>query len=138
MEQTGSNVFVVYLISVFAFIAIDYIWLAKVSPKLYRENIGHLMAEKPNLKAALLFYAVFLVGLSYFVLWPALELRSIGNIVIPAVIYGLTTYATFDLTSQAVFKKWPRKITIIDLAWGTLLTLATSVVTYTVATSILS
>jgi len=137
MDQTVASVSVVYLISVVAFIVIDYVWLAKVSPKLYKENIGHLMAEKPNLKAALLFYAIFLAGLSYFVLWPALELESLGSVVIPAAFFGLVTYATFDLTSQAVFKKWPRKITIIDLAWGTLLTLTTSVVTYEVAMAFL-
>ncbi len=137
MEVTVANAIVVFLVSIVAFIGIDYVWLAKVSPKLYKENIGHLMADKPNLKAALLFYLIFLSGLSYFVIWPALEIDSIASLLFPSALFGLVTYATFDLTAQAVFKKWPAKITVIDLLWGTLLSVATSVVTYAVSMALL-
>jgi len=38
-------------------------------------------------------------------------------------------YATYDLTNQATMKDWPVTITLIDLAWGTFITAATSAIT---------
>jgi uncharacterized membrane protein len=35
---------------------------------------------------------------------------------------GLITYATYDLTNLATVKDWPLIITVIDLAWGMVLT----------------
>lgn len=33
-------------------------------------------------------------------------------------IFGLVTYATYDLTNLATIKDWPLIVTIVDLAWG--------------------
>ena len=40
-----------YLIAFIIFLAIDAIWLGLVAPKFYKAQIGHLMADKPNLLA---------------------------------------------------------------------------------------
>ena len=39
---------------------------------------------------------------------------------------GLVMYATYDLTNLATLRDWPLKITLIDLAWGSFVTGATS------------
>ncbi|MDD4211451.1 MAG: DUF2177 family protein, partial [Clostridia bacterium] len=39
-------------------------------------------------------------------------------------------YATYDLTNLATINKWPLKITIIDLAWGSFVCSATATLTY--------
>ena len=44
-----------YLLSIGSLLAIDSLWLVKVAPKFYKSNIGHLMAQNPNLLAAGLF-----------------------------------------------------------------------------------
>jgi uncharacterized membrane protein len=124
------KILLVYLLSFGVFLAIDSVWLVKVSPKLYKDNIGHLMSDKPQLWAALLFYVIFMAGLLTFVVIPALNDKSIAHAAIYGAIFGLVTYATFDLTSQAVFKGWPIKITILDLLWGTSLTAIVSVIVY--------
>jgi uncharacterized membrane protein len=41
-------------------------------------------------------------------------------------MFGLVTYATYDLTNLATLKAWPVTITVIDLIWGTLVTAVTS------------
>ncbi len=124
----------IYILAAAVFTVIDFVWLTKVAPKLYKDNIGHLMADRPNVAAAVAFYAIFLIGLLVFVIAPALTKQSIGYAVGYGALFGLVTYATFDLTSQAVFRDWPTKITLIDMTWGVILCTAVSAVTYYLAT----
>ncbi len=133
MDITVLKLVWIYVVGALSFIAVDAVWLTKISPKLYKENIGHLMADKPNLLSAGLFYVIFLIGLLAFVVVPALNKGSWQYALGFGALFGLVTYATFDLTSQAVFKDWPVKITIIDLIWGTILCASVSIITYFVA-----
>ena len=41
---------------------------------------------------------------------------------VKAALFGLITYATYDLTNLATVKDWPLVITIVDLIWGMVLT----------------
>ena len=111
-----------YFIAFSSLLGIDALWLTKIAPALYKKNIGHLMAEKPNLLAAGLFYVIYIAGAVYFVIYPAFLDKSPIQALLRGALLGLVSYATFDLTSQAVFKNWPTRITIIDLIWGTILT----------------
>lgn len=119
-----------YIIAFIVFLAIDAVWLGLVAPKFYKSQIGHLMAEKPNFIAALVFYLIFIGGLVYFVLMPALDEESFSKVVIGCMLFGFITYATYDLTNLATLKNWPLLVTGIDLLWGTVLSLSVSVVTY--------
>lgn len=47
--------------------------------------------------------------------------QSVSMIFVTGMIFGLVTYGTYDLTNQATIKDWPIIITIVDLAWGSLL-----------------
>ena len=98
---------------------VDSAWLLVIAPKFYRDNIGFIMAETPNLFAAGLFYLIFIFGLVYFVINPGMAEKRIRDVAIKGGIFGLVTYATFDLTNQSVIKGWPWIVTIIDLIWGT-------------------
>lgn len=80
------------------------------------------MADKPNLGAAGLFYLIYITGLVVFVVQPAVQKESIMYAASRGALFGLVAYATFDLTSLAVLKNWPVKITVIDLIWGSVLT----------------
>jgi uncharacterized membrane protein len=114
-------------------IALDALWLTKISPKLYKEQIGHLMAEKPNLAAAGLFYVIYIIGVVIFVVQPAVEQKSVMYALTRGALFGFVAYATFDLTSLAVLKDWPLKITVIDLIWGSTLTAGVSVIATAIA-----
>lgn len=111
-----------YGFAIASLVGIDSLWLAKIAPKLYKDNIGHLMAEKPNLFAAGLFYVIYIAGAVYFVIYPAFTDKSVTQALFRGALLGLVAYSTFDLTGQAVFKNWPTKITVIDMLWGTVLT----------------
>lgn len=110
-----------YALTLFSFLALDSLWLGILAPAFYRQHIGHLMADQPNWVAAALFYLIFIGGLVYFAVLPGAERASPRLGALRGAIYGLVTYATFDLTSHALFKDWPAIVTVVDLLWGTVL-----------------
>ena len=112
------------------FLAVDMIWLVFISRKFYASKLGYLMRDPVNWTAALIFYAVFVVGILFFVISPALEKQSLGYAVLAGALFGLVTYATYDLTNLATIKDWPAIITVVDLAWGTTLSALVSLVGY--------
>lgn len=118
-----------YLIALVVFTLIDLVWLVFISRKLYQDKLGHLMAAKVNLPAAAIFYLLFIAAMVFFVINPALAKSSILYAVGAGAFFGLVTYATYDLTNLATLRDWPVVITVIDLAWGTFVTSATSALT---------
>lgn len=118
-----------YLIALVVFTLIDLVWLLVISKKLYRDKIGHLMADKANLPAAALFYLLFIAAMVFFVISPAVEKQSLLFALGAGAFFGLVTYATYDLTNLATLKDWPISITVIDLVWGTFITSATCTAT---------
>jgi uncharacterized membrane protein len=112
------------------FLLIDGVWFMGIAKKLYAQHLGYLMAEKPRLFAALLFYLLFVLGLQGFVVNPALAAGNWTSALFPGMLFGLIAYATYDLTNLATVKGWPVLITAIDLAWGSFVTGATSLAGY--------
>ncbi len=49
----------------------------------------------------------FIFGIVYFVLIPGLKSGSMKGTLLRAALYGLITYATYDLTNLATLKDWP-------------------------------
>ena len=119
-----------YLVTFAVFFAIDIVWLGVVAKDLYRKELGFIMADKANWVAAFIFYAIFIVGLIFFVINPALLKESWKYALGVGLFFGFITYATYDLTNLATLKDWPLKITIIDLIWGTSLGGLVSTVSY--------
>lgn len=124
-----------YLMTLVIFFLVDIVWLGVISKKLYKEYLGHLMGPV-DWPAALIFYAMFIAGLVFFVISPAIEKQSLFYAVSVGAFFGLITYGTYDLTNLATLKDWPVTITIIDLIWGTFLNAATAGITYYVATNL--
>lgn len=122
----------VYFITILVFFFVDMIWLGIISKNLYKTYLGHLMATNVNWAAALIFYFIFIMGLVFFVINPALEKESLIYALLVGGFFGLITYGTYDLTNLATIKDWPLNITIIDLIWGTVLNSATSGITFMV------
>ena len=111
---------------------LDFLWLGTIGRPLYQERMGEWLAPKPNMTAALLFYAIYIVGVSYFVIVPALEAGSLGKAAFSGFLFGLVAYATWDLTNLAVLKDFPSSIVPIDMAWGAIATMVTSIVTFVI------
>ncbi len=109
---------------------LDYVWLGYVGKKLYYREMGNLLLKKPNMLAALLFYVIYVVGTVVFVVVPALEKESLLYATGMGALFGLVAYATYDLTNLATMKGFSRKIVVIDLLWGALITMLTATGAY--------
>ena len=119
-----------YFVTLIAFFAIDMVWLGLVARTFYRQHLGFLMAPRPNWLAAIIFYVLFIVGILVFVVVPGLEDGSLKTTLLRAALFGLITYATYDLTNLATIKDWPVLITVVDLAWGMVLSVAVSFISF--------
>ncbi|KAA0259724.1 DUF2177 family protein [Chloroflexi bacterium CFX2] len=110
-----------YLITLTAFLGIDALWLGVVAPSFYRSQIGFLMADTPNLPAAGAFYLIFILGMVTFVVEPGLRVEPLSHTVMRGGLFGLVAYATYDLTNLATLEGWSLLVTVVDMAWGTVL-----------------
>ncbi|MCB0877868.1 MAG: DUF2177 family protein [Thermoleophilia bacterium] len=119
--MTVSLALKLYALAFGAFIVIDLVWLGLVANGLYRRAMGHLMRDTPNWPVAIGFYLLFVAGLTYFAIAPAVTDGGVRDALVAGALYGLFTYATFDLTCWAVLDRWPAWIVPIDIAWGTTL-----------------
>ncbi len=118
------------------FFAMDMVWLGLISKNFYRAQIGHVMKADINWAAALIFYAIFLIGLVVFVIAPAMEKKSLLHALCLGAFFGLVCYATYDLTNLAVAKDWPILVTVVDMVWGTVLSASVATLTYVIAEKI--
>jgi len=125
-----------YVLAVPIFLAIDLVWLALIARSFYAKQIGFLMKTQVNWVAAIIFYLLFVLGLVLFVILPAKEAGSWTHALLYGAIFGLVSYATYDLTNLATLKDWPLLVTLIDLVWGAVLAAVVSTVTYLIATGI--
>ncbi len=112
------------------FMIIDLIWLGVVAKKLYARYLGYIMTDQINWIAAVLFYIIFVAGMLFLVINPALKDNSLMYALGVGALYGFLTYATYDLTNLATLKDWPLTITVIDLIWGTTLSALTSTISF--------
>lgn len=119
-----------YITATVIFVLIDAVWLSVVAKNFYKNNIGHLMAKKPNFVPAVIFYALYIFGLVFFVVSPSLDNDSLSYAISAGALLGLLMYATYDLTNNATLKDWPAKVTAIDMIWGATITATVSALTF--------
>ncbi len=110
-----------YAIALLVFIVIDAIWLGAIAPSFYKEHLGHLLSPQVNWYAAAAFYVIFILGLVVFVIRPAMLARSSIKALGLGALFGLVTYATYDLTNLATLRGFPLIVVVVDLTWGTVL-----------------
>ena len=59
-----------------AMVVLDLVWLGGIAMPLYKRGIGHLMADRPNFAAAVLFYTLYAIGVYVFVVRGSLSWQS--------------------------------------------------------------
>ncbi|MCR4413410.1 MAG: DUF2177 family protein [Thermoguttaceae bacterium] len=121
-----------YAATFVGFLAIDMVWLAFVARGFYKHHLGFLLSEQPNWWAAIVFYLLFIAGLLVFAVVPGLQAGSLRKALVLGAFFGLVAYATYDLTNLATVKKWPWIVTVVDMAWGTVLAASVTGIGYAV------
>jgi uncharacterized membrane protein len=109
-----------YLTTTVVMVVIDMVWLGVIAEPMYQAGIGHLMTEKPNIAAAISFYALFPVGLMIFAILPESANSGWQRTALLGALFGFFTYATYDLTNLATLKNYPLQLALIDILWGSM------------------
>ena len=110
---------IIYLAIAVTLFVLDMAWLMWIARDWYQQGIGHLMAARPQLVPAALFYLLFPVGLLVFAVLPG-HVQGVTRAALLGGLFGFFAYATYDLTNLATLKDWPVGLSILDVTWGTL------------------
>ena len=110
-----------FILTIPLFFAVDLIWLGVIGKPIYQKYIGHLMADKINWTAAIIFYLLYILGILIFAVYPAIKIDKLEHAILYGSLFGFFTYMTYELTNMAVIKNWTWAIVPIDILWGTIL-----------------
>ncbi|WP_430442491.1 DUF2177 family protein [Shinella sp.] len=116
-----KRIVVSYIVTLVVFIAIDFVWLSTMAGRLYQTVMGDMLIADFRLAPAVAFYLLYIAGLNFLAVTPALEAGSARWAAVRGAVLGFAAYSTYDLTNQATLKNWSTMLTIADLAWGTIL-----------------
>ena len=136
ITKSMANLYL-YLSVLPVLLIVDFLWIGVVAQKFYRAELGDLFAPTVNWVAAVVFYLLYAAAIVFFVVAPALERQSLVYALLAGLFLGLVAYATYDLTNLAVIRNWPLMMSIVDMAWGAVMTGAVSAAVYFIATAFL-
>lgn len=108
---------IAYAATAIVFLILDGGWLTLVGPRLYRPEIGSLLADQVRLAPAIAFYLMYVAGTVYFAVAPNLA-ASWPRALIAGALLGAMAYATYDLTCAATMRQWSTLVTVADILWG--------------------
>ncbi len=117
----------IYILTSLAFFVIDIVWLGFVAQNFYDKYLSHLLSDKVNWPAAIIFYLIYIVGILVFAVFPAYNDESLFKAIVLGGLFGLVAYATYDLSNLATLKDWPLTVVLVDIIWGIVLTSSVSI-----------
>lgn len=124
-----------YFLTVPVFFAIDMLWLGFVANSFYQSKLAHLLGPV-NWTAAVIFYLIFIVGIIFFAVAPALASQSLYKAIFLGAMFGFFTYATYDLTNLATLRDWPLSVVAVDIIWGMVLSGSVATASYLIGKSL--
>ena len=131
--KTIQTYFIAYVAAAVAMLGLDSIWLTLTADTIYRPILGDSMIVHFRLGPTVGFYALYLCGVLFFAVRPALASRRLTTALVCGALLGVFAYGTYDLTNQATLKVWSAAISVPDMAWGAFLTAAVASAGYLAA-----
>lgn len=99
-------------------VALDLLWLGLAMRGFYKAALAPIMREQPLIGPAILFYAVYAVGLVWFAVLPGIEAGQWLRALLTGAAFGFFAYVTYDMTNYATLKDFPLKVVAVDVSWG--------------------
>lgn len=127
---------VLFIITFLVFGAIDLTWFGYIAKVRYNRSLKKFFAKKFELAKAIPFLAVQALGLTMFVLVPAVNGSSLGFAMLWGAQFGFFTFATFNSKAWGMISKWPLKISLQDTLWGVFAGFTTATISYSIYVSI--
>jgi uncharacterized membrane protein len=119
---------VTYVTTLLAFALIDAVWLTLVAGPLYKQTLGPILLDNFRAAPAIVFYLLQIAGIMVFVVPRVPGGQTVLMNFVFGALFGLFTYACFDLTNFAVLRSWTLYLTVTDIVWGCVLTGAASAI----------
>ncbi len=113
---------IAYVFTAVVFLGIDFVWLTRVAKPFYYGRLGDMLLDTPRMGAAVAFYALYVVGVVIFAVAPGLKADSLATALLFGALFGFFTYGTYDMTNYATLRQWSLTVSLVDMAWGTVLT----------------
>ncbi len=113
---------VAYLLTAAVFLAIDGLWLGILARGFYRDQLSGVITQDIKFAWAAVFYLVYVVGIVFFAVRPALESDAWQTALFSGALFGFFCYATYGVTNMATIKGWPLTMLVVDVVWGAALT----------------
>ena len=110
-----------YVAALVAMAIIDAVWLTSMANVLYRPTLRDIMLPAINYAPAIVFYLLYPIGLLVFAVEPAFRSGSVGTALAYGALFGFMAYGAYDLTNHATLRNWTLTLTVVDMAWGTIL-----------------
>jgi uncharacterized membrane protein len=112
---------VTYIATLVPFLLIDGVWLSIMSSRLYKPTLGDMALDAVRWTPALAFYLLYPVGMMILAVLPALKSGQVSQAALYGAVLGLSAYGTYDLTNHATLRNWSVTFTLVDMAWGAIL-----------------
>lgn len=119
-----------YLVALASFLALDAIVLKFLMLPLFSRHIGPMLREKPRLGVSIGFYALFVAGLIYLAVVPALAEQDITRALTNGAVVGFISYGTYEATNMATLRGWAWPMLVADISWGTILSATVAAIAY--------
>ena len=108
----------------------DALWLSFFARAVFRPTLGTILLDGVRWWAAIAFYLLFALGVTFFATTPAARQGSWQIALFYGALLGFFGYMTYDLTNLATIKAWTTSLALMDIAWGTFLTALAAVAGY--------
>ena len=124
---------VAYIVTFVVFMGMDFSFVLGFASPIYQQELGPLLLKQFKAVPSVLFYVIYIFGVVFFAVLPALKAKRWQRALIQGVALGLVAYATYDLTNLGTMKGFSQKIVFIDMAWGMTVTSVSATVGYLAA-----
>jgi uncharacterized membrane protein len=126
----------IYLITLIILPIIDLAWVGGIAKNYYKQHLGGLLATNTTWWAIAALYIVYVAGLVYFVVAPAIGQHNVLKALLGGLFFGLVVYGTYDLTNLALIANWPLGVSAVDILWGAFAGGLASTLAYLVASTV--
>jgi uncharacterized membrane protein len=127
-----------YLATLFAFLAIDFVGIRFMILPLFQRHVADLLRAEPLFAVAGGFYLLYVVGVMYFAVLPAVREQNVGVALGNGALLGLVAYGTCEFTNMSTVRGWAWQMVVTDTLWGLTLTAVSAAIGYFVGRALMS
>lgn len=110
-----------FLATALPFLLLDLIMINWVVTPMFQRNIPQLLLASPKIAVVVVWYVLYISGVVYFAVLPALQRDKPALAVLNGGALGLLAYSTYEMTNLATLKSWTWQMSASDTLWGTVL-----------------